>query len=1470
MAVGSRSFNGSTDKILVGNPSQVQVATWTISAWVFWTVNSVYQSIANYGHGTNGSTDFRNYDLALNNSNQARIYFTSGSATYHGIEGGTTLSANTWYHLSATYDGSTLLLYVNGVQEASPLSTSATPDSTGGNLNIGCLYTDTGGATNEPFGGNIADVALWNVALTVNELLSLAKGTRPWKIRKSSLKGVWPLFGLQSPEPDYSGNINSGALTGTGAANGPPINPATRKVPTIYLDQNTSTGVGSATFTLTPAGVSKADKVGSGAATVSFAAAAHGLSNYYVSTTGSDAADGSQATPWLTLDHARTTIQGFLSAMATDINVWIRGGTYRLSSTLAFTSSDNGQNGFTVNWKAYPGETPIISGGVVLGSWTLHDAILNIWQSTTSHTPRVMWVDGKRTSRARSFVAFSGSQNGSTGYTSSTYASYARPQDLEFVYRYRWVNQHLQVDTVSGSAVTMLQPGFGNAVAASLLPSVPNWWENAYELLGTPGYFYADGTTCYYVPRSTENMATSTIVCPILTALVTVTGADHISFSGITFRDTTWTLPSVGFSEIQANTYLPTSGFVTTPNRGWPKVPAAFQVLSASTNITFITNTILAVGTAGIAVEGGSSHCSIIGNEIHDTSGCGITISDTVEITPATVTDSIAVNNNYVHHVGREFEGAPAIICWYASNVVIRNNEIRHSNYSGISMGWGWGDTGTWYNCSATNAITNNHISFVAEILIDAGGIYCNGVQGASGATGSCTVTGNVVTDMIMTLGAALYIDDGGENYTIDSNGVFRINGGTTCYNVLRNDDYGNNHITNNYLFDGTLDNSVGVKSETHGADTISGNITGPTTPAIINAAGLESAYQYLLGTPAAPSTSPVTLAWDAFTDSTNANLTTHPMSFGSGWTAQAGTWKINASNQAILNSPDASNQNIATVNCGTPDHAVMCDITNPSLGDDSGLVCRFVDTSNYWLLVVSQASPPRLLLYEVNQGEFILRTVSPTLTSPTSLAYQVLLKCSGTSIVGYMGLSETDSKANLTGVSVAYDSDFLSTSTKCGIREYSGSASDSIFDNFRVFYSGAIYLFDFDVSTAPATSAGFASINEASVYSAGVPGWSAGTISSVDRADSSPLWRDLNFSPDGTFKLDIPSGSYDLTLHMGDPDFAHDTMGVIINGSQVDTVSTAAHEMKVLTYPGIVSTGSITIRLQDQGGGDPYAVISALVIAPTAQVPPSTGTVGFTYTTKAQALAGGVGSFTYATVAQALASGSGIFTFSPASTGLADKIAAGGSTFTISPSGVSRADKIASGSTSVTLSSLAAGLADATGNGAASFTLSPTGGLRVDASGGGSATVTFSLIAGSQADKVAGGSSAVSFVVTATSSGGSTGVGSANFIVNAAGGGSSDALTSGSSSASFTVAGHAGNVDTASGISFSFFTAAGGLIADAKSVGAGSLRFSPAGFSFGVAVPYDFTFAGRRRLVTRLAGRTRLRTQLTGRGPLI
>ncbi len=106
-----------------------------------------------------------------------------------------------------------------------------------------------------------------------------------------------------------------------------------------------------------------------------------GASNYYVATNGRDTWSGKLDAPnaagtdgpFATLEAARNairTLKGAGAYPAGGVIVWVRGGTYPRSTSFALTSQDSGSATGPITYRAYPNETPRISGGRVISNFT--------------------------------------------------------------------------------------------------------------------------------------------------------------------------------------------------------------------------------------------------------------------------------------------------------------------------------------------------------------------------------------------------------------------------------------------------------------------------------------------------------------------------------------------------------------------------------------------------------------------------------------------------------------------------------------------------------------------------------------------------------------------------------------------------------------------------------------------------------------------------------------------------------------------------------------------------------------------------------------------------------------------------------------------------------------------------------------------------------------------------------------------
>jgi hypothetical protein len=135
---------------------------------------------------------------------------------------------------------------------------------------------------------------------------------------------------------------------------------------------------------------------------------------FYVAPTGNDSNPGTITSPFRTLQHARDVVRTVNANMSGDINVFLRGGTYPVSSTIDFGSGDSGTNGFRVIYSAFPNETPVLEGGVQVTGWTQHSG--NIWKAPLDRANKLrsLYVNGKRAFMASKTMNSAGCSGRST------------------------------------------------------------------------------------------------------------------------------------------------------------------------------------------------------------------------------------------------------------------------------------------------------------------------------------------------------------------------------------------------------------------------------------------------------------------------------------------------------------------------------------------------------------------------------------------------------------------------------------------------------------------------------------------------------------------------------------------------------------------------------------------------------------------------------------------------------------------------------------------------------------------------------------------------------------------------------------------------------------------------------------------------------------------------------------------------
>ncbi len=552
---------------------------------------------------------------------------------------------------------------------------------------------------------------------------------------------------------------------------------------------------------------------------------------FYVAPTGNDANPGTEAAPFKTITKAQKAVREINGTMTGDIVVYLREGTYQLNSTVNYDERDGGKDGHYVRYKAYKGKMPLITGGMPVTGWTIHDETNNIWKAEgVEGRFRQLYVNGKKAVRACFPNAIASDEKGagtfdhdfvrlskvdSTGRAFDVSAEYIKNikniEDVEIHLMIAWAESILRLEKaeVNGGTAKLIPkdpertklfhrayPMLGTAFMSDPPKQQVFYLENSYDLIDAPGEWYLDekNQTLYYKPRSGENMGSANVVAPRLNTMFSVLGKDtknkvgYMSFEGLTFAHSNFTRPSEeGFLDLQAANF--NVDVLPDPGRGnWEKLnsnkyllwrpDAGFRVENAHhflvKNCTFTQ-----MAATGLDFVSGTNDDVIEGNVFYEIGAAGIMLGkfyqdSTTEIHIAynpsdkeEISTRDTIRNNLVTNVTNEHQGAVGIGAGYPRYVVIENNEISYTYYSGISLGFGWTKDQT---AMTNNHVNKNNIHHISRLLCDSGPIYTLSNQG----TGS-EIKENYLHDYSASKWSdywvlPIYLDEGSSGFTVENN----------------------------------------------------------------------------------------------------------------------------------------------------------------------------------------------------------------------------------------------------------------------------------------------------------------------------------------------------------------------------------------------------------------------------------------------------------------------------------------------------------------------------------------------------------------------------------------------------------------------------------------------------------------------------------------------------------------------------
>ena len=205
---GSAVFNGSSDYVDTGIDIDTNNSL-TFGAWAYWEDASLTSAIIGDGFPSSGEAAF---SIIITASPNFDLYVSYGS-TYRVING-VIPPINQWFYISTTFENGNTKVYINGSNVHTDTYSNNYPQHNRTTIFGARVGTDSPYTPLQYWDGNLANVAIWNRALTSDEINSVM-----WKgydsLTASEQNGLQAWYALDNitgtDVPDSTGNYNGTA-----------------------------------------------------------------------------------------------------------------------------------------------------------------------------------------------------------------------------------------------------------------------------------------------------------------------------------------------------------------------------------------------------------------------------------------------------------------------------------------------------------------------------------------------------------------------------------------------------------------------------------------------------------------------------------------------------------------------------------------------------------------------------------------------------------------------------------------------------------------------------------------------------------------------------------------------------------------------------------------------------------------------------------------------------------------------------------------------------------------------------------------------------------------------------------------------------------------------------------------------------------------------------------------------------------
>jgi hypothetical protein len=543
----------------------------------------------------------------------------------------------------------------------------------------------------------------------------------------------------------------------------------------------------------------------------------------YVSVNGNDNADGSKASPFLTLKRALREAREWrrLNDLRINggINIILEGGIYRLSEPLFIRPEDSGTPQSPTVITSAANEKAHLSGGYDISGWKKDG---NLWVAkapVTANRPlivRQLWVNRQKALLANQcglgkmerMIDFNISDQSITIPSPKQEITMENAPQLEMMVHQRWATAMLRVKSMTRNGdkavVRFMEPESSIEFSHPWPQPIINGEKgsssfslmNAKQFVDEPGEWYQDYATgeIYYYPRMNESINDAKMTVSTAERLLTVMGSaaervHDITFKDVIFEYSAWNRPSEcgnvtlqgGFPIVEAYK-LKTPGLPwskTLENQAWIERPLSAVNISWADNVDFIGCDFNHLSATALDYSTGDRNITVSGNRFNDIGGTAMLIGSFAEGSTEVhrpyrtspddeeYCEKIIIKDNKINDATNEDWGCVGIGAGFVRDATIEGNEVSNVNYSGICVGWGWNTDPCGMR---NNHIKGNYVHQFAKQLYDAGGIYTLSNQPNS----------SIEDNVIDSLGAApyatndrgfyIYLDEATDGYTISNN----------------------------------------------------------------------------------------------------------------------------------------------------------------------------------------------------------------------------------------------------------------------------------------------------------------------------------------------------------------------------------------------------------------------------------------------------------------------------------------------------------------------------------------------------------------------------------------------------------------------------------------------------------------------------------------------------------------------------